>query len=202
MNKLALRCPTFSVFVFGLLLMSMVGAAAADESPRRAPQAREAFRPVALPLTLGCPSCALAFEKCFADCFTDGAKGTTPACVKACRKAAAVCRCDEAVTLRSEDLVKWGLVSMTKQEACHGWVSCQPNYPACTGWSGTSACGTPHCDSGPYCVECTEESCPVEEAPYVHAPIERFRVCFDQFANPCTEWQVWSYPGCGECPEE
>lgn len=197
MNKLTLRCSTLSVFVVALLLITAMGAAAADESAQRTPQAREASRALALPQAIACPACALAFEKCFASCFAGVGKGTKDACLMACNKAAVTCTCDEAVTLRSEDLVKWGIASATKEATCHGWVSCQPNYPSCAGWSGfIYACGEPQCLLGPYCVECTEESCPTE-APYVSAPVERFRVCFDQFGNSCTEWQLVDYPACG-----
>lgn len=196
MNKRIFRCLTLSSFILGLLLLSGAGAAAADESPRRVAQPREALEAFDLPGTIACESCGLAFQECFASCFADARKGRTGACLTACDKAAAICTCDEVAAVRSEDLVKWGVVSLNQEASCHGWISCQPNYPSCAGWSNWSSCGGMECLMGPFCVECTEESCPTE-APYMSAPQERFRVCFDQFSNPCTEWQIIDYPGCG-----
>jgi hypothetical protein len=200
MNKRAFRCPVPSVVVFGLLLLNVIGAAVADESPQRTPRAREAFWAIAPPPTIGCQSCALAFDKCFATCFAHLGKRTTGACLTACYKAAVTCTCDGAVTLRSEDLVEWGLVSLNKEEACHGPVSCQPNYPSCAGWSPLYACGEPSCVQGSYtCLGCDEESCPEPPTVLAHHS-ERFRVCFDQFGNSCTEWQGgFSYPTCDQC---
>ena len=169
MNKRAFRYPTLSVVVSGLLLLS-VGASVAAESPRRTRRAREAFRDVAPPQTIGCQNCALVFGEC-----------------------------DEAVTLRSEDLVEWGVVSMNKEDACHGWVSCQPNYPSCGNWSPYYACGEPSCVQGSYdCLGCDEQSCPPPPDVLAHHS-ERFRVCFDQFHNACTEWMVDTVASCDEC---
>lgn len=194
MNKRDFRCLTPSFFVLGLLVIS--GAAAADASPHRAAQAREALKAFGLPQSIACEECALAFQECFAGCFADARKGRTGTCLTACDKAAATCTCGEVGALRSEDLVKrWG-ETMDEEASCHGWISCQPTYSSCASWSNWSSCGEVECLMGPFCVECTEESCP-NEAPYVSAPVERFRVCFDQFSNPCTEWQIVNYPSCG-----
>lgn len=191
MNKRAFRCPKLSIFVLGLLVMSMVGATAAEESPRLTPQAREAFRTaVAMPQALG----TLADQKCFATCFDDVDKGKMGACLRACNNAA-------AVTLRSEDLVQWGLVSIDKA-ACHASVSCQPNYPSCASWSSYSTCGDPFCQFQFSCGEtiCHEGGlCFPEGGPARHVPYERFRVCFDQFGNSCTEWYRLNIYTCGGC---
>lgn len=200
MNKRAFRCPNPSVFVFGLLLISVVGAASAEESSRLTPQGRAAFRAVAPPQARGCQSCALAHQKCSATCFADVDKGQMSACLTACNNAAAICTCDGAVTLRSEDLVQRGLVSITKA-ACHGWVSCQPDYPSCAGWSSYSACGDPYCEDQHGCGDCNCDFgiCVCEWAPARFVPNERFRVCFNQFGNSCTEWQGLVIYTCG-CP--
>jgi hypothetical protein len=185
MNMLAFRCPNLSVFVLGLLLISMAGASAAEER-----QAREASQALATPRAVG----ALADQKCFATCFANVDKGKMGACLTACNEAA-------AVTLRSEDLVRWGLVSITKA-ACHSVVSCQPDHPSCAGWSGYSTCGDPYCQFQFSCGEsvCHEGGlCFPEGGPARHVPYERFRVCFDQFSNPCTEWDRLDIYNCGGC---
>lgn len=190
MNKLPFRWPNSSVFVLGLLLISTVGATAAEESPRLTPQAREAFQAGATPQAVG----ALADQKCFATCFANVDKGKMGACLTACNNAA-------AVTLRSEDLVQWGLVSINKA-ACHESVSCQPNYPSCASWSSYSTCGDPFCEFQFACGEriCYEGGiCVPQGGPARHEPYERFRVCFDQFGNSCTEWYRLNIYSCGGC---
>jgi hypothetical protein len=203
MNKPALRCPNPSIFVLGLLIMSVVGAAAAEEGPRVTPQAREAFQAVAPPLAMRCQSCDLAHQKCFTTCFADMGKGKMGACLTACNNTAATCTCDGAVTLRSEDLVEWGLVSITKAgwDDCHLPVNCQPNYPSCASWSSLSSCGDLFCDFSSHCGEFCDERgfCWPQGGPAYFAPYERFRVCFDQFGNSCTEWQNQATATCGEC---
>lgn len=149
MNKPAFRCLNLSVLVFGLLL-SAVGAGAAEEGLRITPKERAAL-------------------------------------------------CDGPVTLRSEDLVQQGLVSITKS-ACHGSVSCQPNYPSCASWSSYSACDAPYCANQVGCGDCNCDEfgiCWCERGPARHVPSERFRVCFDQFGNSCTEWQKLTTYSCG-----
>jgi hypothetical protein len=72
-------------------------------------------------------------------------------------------------------------------DACHGTVSCQPNYPSCAGWSGYADCGDPLCGIYRWCGDCGDPfGC---WDPATRQTRERFRVCFDQFGNSCTEWQ-------------
>lgn len=202
MNKPAFRCSKPSVFILGLLLMSAVGTAtAAEESPRLTPKARAAFRAVTPSLAKDCQSCALAHQNCFATCFANVDKGQTGACLAACTNAQATCTCDGTVTLRSEDLVQWGLVSVDKA-TCHAAVSCQPAYPSCAGWSSYSTCDAPYCREQFGCGECTCDEfgiCVCGRGPAEFVPYERFRVCFDQFGNSCTEWDRLSIYTCG-CP--
>lgn len=198
MNQRAFRCLPVSLFILALLLI-LAGAALAAENPRVTPQARAAFLAVAPPQAAGCPSCALAHQKCSSTCFGEAEKGQMGACLTACDNAAATCSCDGPVTLRSEDLVQRGWASVTKAAACHGNVSCQPNFPSCASWSSYSACGDPFCDEGPRCGDCFCEGghCFCDPGPALKSTQERFRVCFDQFGNSCTEWQVVLNSRCG-----
>jgi hypothetical protein len=118
-------------------------------------------------------------------------------CLTACDNAAATCTCDQAVGLRSEELVNFEWPSMAKA-ACHGTVSCQPYYPSCASWSGYSDCGTPWCGSAKCECEYIEGHLFCFPGPAWKQNRERFRVCFDQWGNSCTEWQqtVTSYCGC------
>jgi hypothetical protein len=81
--------------------------------------------------------------------------------------------------------------STLTKAACHGNVSCQPNYPSCASWSGYSDCDAPFCGLGQGCGECIcdEFRCKCFAGPAMKQYRERFRVCFDQFGNSCTEWQ-------------
>ena len=85
--------------------------------------------------------------------------------------------------------------------ACHGTVSCQPNYPSCASWSGYSDCGDAWCGQQRPCGECEyiEGHLFCSPGPAWKQPRERFRVCFDQFGNSCTEWQQTLISSCG-CP--
>jgi hypothetical protein len=180
--------------VLAYALLVLPGMAAADESPR-ARAVREAPRAAA------CDACALAQKSCSAACFSLRDKGVLGACVTACDNAAAACTCDQAVGLRSEELVNFEWPSLAKA-ACHGTVSCQPNYPSCAGWSGYSDCGDPWCGMGPKCggQVCDEWGfCWWEPGPAWKQWRERFRVCFDQFSNSCTEWQQTLSSTCDEC---
>lgn len=199
MTKLTFRCPNPAIFVFGLLLMSVAGIGTAEESPRLTRQARAAFQAVAPPQAIGCQSCALTHQKCFASCFADVDKVEMSACLTACNNTAAACTCDEAVTLRSEDLVAWGLVSITKA-ACHGSVSCQPTYGSCAAWSSYFTCGDPYCANRPSCGACNCDEfgiCHCGFGPARNVPSERYRVCFDSSGNSCTEWQSLTVYNCG-----
>ncbi len=197
MNRRAFRRPNQSALVFGLLLTSLAGAAVAGESPRLVPRARAAFQASTPPQTMACQSCVLAHQQCFATCFAGTEKEQTGACLTACNNAAVTCTCNGAATLRSEDLVQLGLVSITKSATCNPVVSCQPDYPSCANWSGYSGCGEPWCDLEPDCEDCSrcegyEDDWPIclcDPGPAHHEIFERFRVCFNQFGHSCVEWQ-------------
>lgn len=98
--------------------------------------------------------------------------------------------------LRSEDLVQRGFVIITESTSCNPVVNCQPDYPSCAGWSGYSGCGEPWCDLEPDCEDCSNcdpeisfPECLCDPGPAHHEIFERFRVCFNQFSEPCVEWQ-------------
>ncbi|HEY7213715.1 MAG TPA: hypothetical protein VIC28_03745, partial [Thermoanaerobaculia bacterium] len=130
MNR-AFRCTPLLLVVFALLL-ALPGLGAAEERPAaaRVREAREAFEAVASPQAASCGICALAYQRCNATCFSRGDKAGMGACLTQCDNVAATCSCDQqGVNLRSEDLVQWDWPGVTKA-ACHGSVSCQPNYPS------------------------------------------------------------------------
>jgi hypothetical protein len=191
MNKRELRCPSLFILGFALLLILPV-LAAADEHPAASPAARALaeFAAVAPPQAASCVVCAAAYQKCSTVCFGRADKSGLGACLNACDNAAALCSCDQVVNLRSEDLVDFEWPSAAKA-ACHGSVSCQPNYPSCASWSSYSNCGDPYCGFFPHCGECIcdEFRCFCGPGPAIDQDQERFRVCFDQYGNSCTEWQ-------------
>ena len=187
MRERAFRCPSIPILAFALLLAALPGLAVADESPRVSPEARAAFEAVAPDQAKGCRSCALAHKHCSASCFGLAEKGGMGECLMSCDNTAATCTCDQAVSLRSEDLVSWDLPGGAKADACHGTVSCQPGYPSCAGWSGYSDCGDPQCGIYRWCGNCGDPfGC---WDPATRQPRERFRVCFNQFGQSCTEWE-------------
>jgi hypothetical protein len=201
MPERAFRCPSTFILVFALLLTALPALAAADEGPRRlSPQEREAFEAVAPPQAKGCQRCALAHKKCSATCFSLAEKGGMGDCLVACDNATATCTCDQSVTLRSEDLVSWEWPGTTKAAACHGSVSCQPNYPSCASWSTYTDCGDPYCGATRGCGECNCDEwghCICGPGPAWRQSRERFRVCFDSLGNSCTEWQTYLTATCG-----
>jgi hypothetical protein len=190
MNERAFRCSSTSVLIFALLLAVLPGLAAADEVPRLSPQAREAFEEVASPQAKGCRPCALAHQSCSATCFSLAEKGGMAKCLMACDNAAATCTCEQAVTLRSEDVVSWEWPSQAKA-ACHGNVSCQPAYPSCGSWSSYSDCGDPLCGIYRWCGDCGDIFGCWDLA--TRQPRERFRVCYNQYGQSCTEWETANF---------
>jgi hypothetical protein len=198
MSERAYRCIPLMILIFAVLL-ALPGVAAAQENPRAHPGT--AFEGVVVPPEAkSCGACTVAYQKCSATCF-GGEKAGMGACLTACDNAAVKCTCDQEVSVRSEDLVNWGVVKVTKAAACHGNVSCQPNYPSCASWSSYSDCEDPFCGSGAHCGECVcdEFRCFCPPGPAWKQKQERFRVCFDQFGNSCTEWQTIQPFTC-ECP--
>lgn len=199
MNERAFRCLSTSIFVFALLLAALPGFAA-GEDPRISPREREAFEAVAPAEAKDCQRCAFAHKRCSTTCFSLAEKGGMGDCLTACDNAVATCTCDQSVNLRSEDLVSWDWPDTTKAAACHGTVSCQPDYPSCASWSTYSNCGDPYCGSGPRCGECTCDEwghCFCGPGPAWRQSRERFRVCFDSLGNSCTEWQTFTSVSCG-----
>lgn len=198
MTKRPFPCPFTSILVFALLLAALPGLAAAEEGPRAFRQARADFEAVAPAQAKNCQLCASIHQKCSATCFSRIEEGGTGDCLTSCDNAAATCTCDEVASLRSEDLVAWGLAVTTKA-ACNGTVSCQPNFPSCASWSSYSNCGDPYCGIGAKCGECTcdEFRCFCGPGPAWKQSRERFRVCFDQYSNSCTEWQTTVTSSCG-----
>jgi len=202
MKKREFRCPSISFILILALLPAILPRMAAAEGPRISPPERAAFELFAPAEAKSCQRCALAQKKCSATCFALAQKegtGGMGSCLTACDNATAACTCDEAVNLRSEDLVARAGLDMTKSTACHTAVSCQPNFPSCASWTAYADCGDPFCGSAPHCGECTcdEFRCFCGPGPAWKQTQERFRVCFDSLGNSCTEWQKLTFNSCG-----
>jgi 5-methylcytosine-specific restriction endonuclease McrA len=200
MNERTFRCPFTFLLVFALLLAALPSLAGAAEDPRITPQERAAFEAVAPAEAKSCQRCAVAHKKCSTTCFGLAEKGGMGDCLTACDNAVATCSCDQPVSLRSEDLVAGEWPGTTKAAACHGNVSCQPNYPSCASWTSYADCGDAFCGSGPRCGDCTCDEwghCFCGPGPAWREPMERFRVCFDSLGNSCTEWQTLTFISCG-----
>ncbi|HET9226984.1 MAG TPA: hypothetical protein VFR31_09975 [Thermoanaerobaculia bacterium] len=136
-----------------------------------------------------CAPCNVAHERCSVNCFGREGKGQIGACLIGCDNAAAVCSCDEVVTLRSEDVVarSGDLRSLTAfSAACHSTTPCGAAYPSCASWSGYANCGDPFCGFARGCGECEDFPCP---GPAMKQQRERFRVCFNEIGQSCTEYQ-------------
>jgi hypothetical protein len=201
MNERVFRCSSVSILVFALLLILPGLAAAADEKPAAEPHARAASAAVAQ--AASCGACTAAYQKCSNTCFGRADKSGMNKCLTSCDNAAAKCTCNDVSNLRSEDLVSFDWPSVSKA-ACHGTVSCQPAYPSCASWSSYANCEDPYCGSGAHCGDCTcdEFRCFCGPGPALKQKEERFRVCFDQYGNSCTEWQQLILSECDDvdCP--
>lgn len=197
MSERVLRGSSILILGFGLLML-LSSPAAAGEEPRVSPQARARFEAVAPPQAAGCGLCAFAYQTCSSTCFGLAEGRDMGKCLTGCDNAAKMCTCDDPVDLRSEDLVGFDWPSQTKA-SCHGTVSCQPNFPSCASWSAYSDCGTAYCGNGPKCGECEwiEGHLFCGPGPAWRQSRERFRVCFDQYGNSCTEWQQTLQITCG-----
>jgi hypothetical protein len=88
---------------------------------------------------------------------------------------------------RSDLVPQWARPSLAKAEACHSTTPCGAAYPSCAGWSGYTDCGDPQCGIYRWCGDCGDPFGCWDLA--TRQRRERFRVCFDQFGNSCTEWQ-------------
>jgi hypothetical protein len=189
MKKQEHRCWTIAIAIVALL---GVLPAAAEERVARGRDGADGVRP-------GpglCGACALAAEGCYGKCFDLDDKSGMRTCLSKCDNVAATCTCDEAVTLRSEDLVPFAWPNVTKA-ACHPITSCQPAYPSCASWSGYSDCDDPFCGFAPQCGDDCPEFGPCP-GPAMKQRRERFRVCFNEFGQSCTEWsRTMINLGCG-----
>ncbi|HEX5720522.1 MAG TPA: hypothetical protein VF179_30485 [Thermoanaerobaculia bacterium] len=112
---------------------------------------------------------------------------------------AATSSCDKAATLSSEELVaRFGFPDVTEfSEACHSTTPCGPAYGSCANWSYYEPCGDTYCNNWVLgCGECGPfDPC---VGPALFQPIERFRVCLNEQAEECTEYEYNFYQlGCG-----
>lgn len=181
------RIPIYALFVTLCLLGLGAGAVHAQSAPILAPAGQAEMS----------QACAMTLEQCNVDCLGRKDRGARVSCFMGCDNAAALCARDAQPTLSSEWYVEQlGNVIGLKAGACHATTPCPSEYGSCGSWSGYSDCGDPwcgvygHCGSG-----CGEPLC-FEEATRQYK--ERFRVCFNQQAQACTEYQrILTVVGCG-----
>ena len=155
-----------------------------------------------------CRSCAVAQERCSVNCLGRVGKAIG-VCLIGCDNAAAVCTCDEPATLNSEDFVArfgpqpgpqgGGLKVVTEfSGACHSTTPCGSAYGACANWSGFTSCDDAFCGATFGCGECDEWGQCEAYGPGMKQFNERYRVCFNQQGQSCTEYQrSVSSGGCG-----
>ncbi|MEA2563664.1 MAG: hypothetical protein QOH06_5168 [Acidobacteriota bacterium] len=114
----------------------------------------------------------------------------------------------EAATMNSEDFVARfgfqasptsGLKVVTAfAAACHSTTPCGSAYGACANWSSFSDCGDQFCGAALGCGECDEWGHCEAYGPALKQLRERYRVCFNQLGQSCTEYQLAaSTGGCG-----
>jgi hypothetical protein len=146
-----------------------------------------------------CSVCGVSQERCTANCLGREDDDDRLACLMACDNAAATCSCDEPVTLRSEDVVgaaDGGPSPYT--QACHSTTPCPPEYSSCASWSSYVDCDDPWCGVYRYCPDppyCESGLC---FGPALEQNQERYRVCFNQQSDSCTEYQRTTVRlGCG-----
>lgn len=144
-------------------------------------------------------ACIAALDVCSASCNDLGDRAQTVGCLSRCNQAASTCLGDEEPTLSSVDyLAHWsdGLV-FEMSGACHDTTPCPPEYGSCGSWSTFEDCGDPFCGVSTLCGECDEWRCEAG-GPATKQNRERFRVCFNQQQQGCTEYQrAVSTLGCG-----
>lgn len=136
-------------------------------------------------------ACIVALDVCSASCNDLGDRAQTARCLSRCDKAASVCLGDEEPTLSSEEyLAHWsdGLV-FEMSGACHSTTPCPPEYGACASWSTFQDCGDPFCGISTLCPECDEWGQCTAGGPGMKQRRERYRVCFNQQQQGCTEYQ-------------
>jgi hypothetical protein len=146
-----------------------------------------------------CAPCEAAHERCAVSCF-GGAEAEIGKCLISCSNKAAMCSCDEEVTLSSEDFVaKLGSPVVTgAKAACHSTVPCGSEYGSCAGWSTWASCGDPRCArhvAG--CGPCgPEDPCIGTGWEY---KLERYRVCLNPQGQSCTQYQLTFVHGECDC---
>jgi hypothetical protein len=112
---------------------------------------------------------------------------------------------DGKVVLSSEDVVvRWPWMTnvvAAATTACHANTSCGSAYTSCAGWSSLYDCDDPYCGIAANCSEdpdCTPGPT-LCAGPALRQKQEKYRICFDQQGNPCTEYQIslTKVLGCG-----
>lgn len=112
---------------------------------------------------------------------------------------AQMARSDEAVPLRSEDLVaRFGSPFVTQSfAACQPITACGPafGYGSCASWSSYTECGDLYCSANARGCGACGERC---SGPGLEQKYEAYRICFNQFGESCTQWSRLSYTdSCG-----
>jgi len=132
--------------------------------------------------------CVAAQQRCNDNCAGLSNHQQSVTCMMGCDNAAAQCTTDPEPTLKSEDyLALFGDGIFTTQSACHSTTPCPAEYDSCAAWSSYSDCGEPYCGIYGHCGSgCGEPLC-FDEA--TRQRRERFRVCFNQQSQSCTEYQ-------------
>jgi hypothetical protein len=145
-------------------------------------------------------SCVAALNVCSVTCNDLGDRAKTQSCLTRCDRAAATCFGDEEATLSSEEyLAHWGdALVFAQSEACHDTTPCPPEFGSCGSWSDLYDCGDPQCSFSTLCQQCNEwDQCTIA-GPMTSQVQERFRVCFNQQMQGCTEYQNFLQSlGCG-----
>jgi hypothetical protein len=183
------RIPIFALVV--ALSVLGLGAGAAQAQPDS-----QVLAP-ATPQAQMSEACALTQEQCTVDCMGRKDRASMVSCLMGCDNSATLCARDAQPTLSSEWYAEQlGNVIGLKAGACHATTPCPPEYGSCAAWSGYSDCGDPwcgvygHCGSG-----CGEPLC-FDDA--TRQSKERYRVCLNQQAQACTEYQrISTVVGCG-----
>lgn len=177
-----MRFSTRVSFVFTALLLLVLSAAAAEAQEGK------------------CRPCQIAQEQCSVNCMGREGKAIG-ACLIRCDNAAALCSCDEPATLSAEEYVERFAPTKAVTDfsvACHSTTPCGSAYGACTNWSTYSACDDPFCGPTLGCGECDEWGHCEAGGPGMKQRRERYRVCFDQLNQACTEYQRATVSlGCG-----
>ena len=136
--------------------------------------------------------CAVAYEACSANCAGLGDPESLSACSIECDNAAALCSLDEEPALSSEEYLAFSghPAIYTKAGACHATTSCPAEYGSCAAWSGYSDCGDQFCGISTSCQQCDPSGWPcLAGGPAQKEYRERYRVCFNEQMEGCTEYQ-------------